>query len=128
MLAHEELWMLAVDGRGHLRAARCVARGGLHGASTRAVDPVRAALRVDATAFVLVHNHPSGDPTPSGEDIVLTEHVANVAAIAQVPLLDHVIVARDGYCSVPLPPSMSCLGGLVNHEARTPEGRAGQSE
>jgi DNA repair protein RadC len=95
-LAHEELWVLAVDGRGHLRAARCVARGGLHGASVRGADPVRAALRLDASAFVLVHNHPSGDPTPSKEDVVLTAQVAAAGAAAHVPLLDHVVVARGG--------------------------------
>lgn len=65
-LAHEELWMLGLDGRGHLRAARCVAKGGLHGAAVRASDPLRVALRVDASAFVLVHNHPSGDPRRAG--------------------------------------------------------------
>ncbi len=103
-LAHEELWMLALDGRGHLRAARCVAKGGLHGAAIRASDPLRAALRVDASAFVLVHNHPSGDPTPSKEDVALTAHIAAAARIAGVALLDHVVVARSGFACVPLEP------------------------
>ena len=101
-LTHEELWMLGVDGRGHLRAARCIARGGLHGAAVRASDPVRAALRVDAAAFVLVHNHPSGDPAPSREDVRLTAQVAAAAATVGVPLLDHVVVARSGFACVPL--------------------------
>ena len=101
-LTHEELWMLGLDGRGHLRAARCIARGGLHGAAVRASDPVRAALRVDASAFVLVHNHPSGDPAPSHEDVRLTAQVAAAAATVGVPLLDHVVVARGGFACVPL--------------------------
>ncbi|MBX3200960.1 MAG: JAB domain-containing protein [Labilithrix sp.] len=101
-LAHEELWMLALDGRGHLRASRCVALGGLHGAAVRAADPIRAALRADASAFVLVHNHPSGDPTPSREDAVLTAEVAAAAQVAGVPLLDHVVVARGGFACVPM--------------------------
>lgn len=105
-LAHEELWMLALDGRGHLRAARCVAKGGLHGAAVRVSDPLRAALRVDASAFVLVHNHPSGDPTPSREDIALTAHVAAAAQIAGVTLLDHVVVARSGFACVPREPPL----------------------
>lgn len=99
-LAHEELWMLALDGRGHLRGARCVARGGLHGASLRAADPIRAALRADASAFVLVHNHPSGDPTPSKEDVALTAAVAAASAVVGVLLLDHVVVARSGFACV----------------------------
>ena len=101
-LTHEELWMLGVDGRGHLRAARCIARGGLHGAAVRASDPIRAALRVEAAAFVLVHNHPSGDPAPSPEDVRLTVQVAAAAAAVGVPLLDHVVVARSGFACVPL--------------------------
>lgn len=82
-LAHEEAWVLALDGRNHLRAARCVARGGLHGATMRASDPIRVALRVDASAFVLVHNHPSGDPTPSEEDIELTAYLAAASVVAK---------------------------------------------
>lgn len=102
-LEHEELWMLALDGRGSLRAARCVAKGGLHGAAVRAADPLRAALRVHASAFVLVHNHPSGDPTPSKEDVHLTAQVAAAAAVVGVALLDHVVVTRDAFACVPLP-------------------------
>jgi DNA repair protein RadC len=100
-LTHEELWMIALDGRGHMRAARCVARGGLHGAAVRAADLLRAALRADASAFVLVHNHPSGDPTPSREDVALTTRVAAAAAVVGVVLLDHVVVARSGFACVP---------------------------
>jgi DNA repair protein RadC len=102
-LTHEELWVVGLDGRGNLRAARLVAKGGLHGASVRAADPIRAALRVEASGFVLVHNHPSGDPTPSREDIVFTEHVALAAAATAIPLLDHVVVAREGFACVELP-------------------------
>jgi DNA repair protein RadC len=99
-LPHEELWVLAVDGRQRVHAARCVARGGLHGMSVTVSDPVRAALRADARAFVMVHNHPSGDPTPSPEDINMTENVALAAKHAGVPLLDHVVVASGGHRSV----------------------------
>lgn len=113
-LTHEELWMLALDGRGHLRSARCVARGGLHGAAVRTADPIRAALRADASAFVLVHNHPSGDPTPSREDIALTAQVAVAAQIAGVPLLDHVVVARCGSACVPI-----ALPSVAENDART---------
>ncbi len=112
-LAHEELWILALDGRGHLRAARCVARGGLHGAAIRASDPLRVALRVDASAFVLVHNHPSGDPTPSREDIALTARVATAAQLAGVVLLDHVVVARSGFACVPLPAAQGTVEGTA---------------
>jgi DNA repair protein RadC len=59
-LDHEELWLLALDGHHGLRAARRVASGGIHGLHVAAPDPLRIALREAASAFVLVHNHPSG--------------------------------------------------------------------
>jgi DNA repair protein RadC len=100
-LDHEELWLLALDGRSRLRAARCVAKGGLHGMGVRAADPLRVALRASASGFVLVHNHPSGDPAPSVEDVAFTRRVAAAAAVVGMPLLDHVVVARGGFASVP---------------------------
>lgn len=99
--AHEELWVLALDGRSKLRAARLVAKGGLHGLGARAADVLRIALRADASAIVLVHNHPSGDPTPSAEDLAFTDAVAVAAQAVGVPLVDHVVVAREGFASVP---------------------------
>ena len=93
-LDHEELWVLALDGRYGLRAARRVAAGGIHGMHVGARDPLRIALREAASAFVLVHNHPSGDPAPSDEDVAFTRAVADGAAVVGTPLLDHVVVAR----------------------------------
>lgn len=101
-LTHEELWVLALDGRSRLRAARCVAKGGLHGLAARPPDVLRVALRADASAIVLVHNHPSGDPKPSPEDVAFTNAVAIAAQAVGVPIVDHVVVAREGFASVPL--------------------------
>jgi len=99
-LEHEELWILAVDGRNHLRGARRVALGGLHGMHVSARDPLRAALREGASAFVLVHNHPSGDPTPSYDDLEFTRAVLAGAEAIATPLIDHVVVARNGHVSM----------------------------
>lgn len=100
-LAHEELWLLAVDGRSRLRACRRIAMGGIHGAAVRASDPLRAALQTSASGFILVHNHPSGDATPSLEDVRFTRAVAAAAVAIGVPLLDHVVVAGSSSSSVP---------------------------
>ena len=67
----------------------------------RAADPIRLALRAAASGFVLVHNHPSGDPAPSAEDVEFTRRVAAAAAVVGTPLLDHVIVASGGFSSIP---------------------------
>jgi DNA repair protein RadC len=95
MLDHEELWVLLLDGRNGLRAARRVASGGIHGLHVSVRDVLRVALREAASAFILVHNHPSGDPTPSGEDGVFTRAVTEGGKLVGCPLLDHVIVARE---------------------------------
>jgi len=92
---HEELWVLALDGRQGLRAARRVASGGIHGLHVGVRDILRIVLKEAASAFVLVHNHPSGDPAPSNEDIAFTRSVAEAALVVGTPILDHVIIARQ---------------------------------
>jgi DNA repair protein RadC len=99
-LDHEQVWVLALDGRNGLRAARRVAEGGLHGCAVDPRDVLRAAVREAASAFVLVHNHPSGDPTPSEEDIELTQMVGRAASVLGTPLVDHVIVAGERHASL----------------------------
>ncbi len=99
-LDHEQVWVLALDGRNGLRAARRIAEGGLHGCSVDPRDVLRAAVREAASAFVLVHNHPSGDPAPSAEDVELTNMVARAASVLGTPLVDHVIVAGGGHASL----------------------------
>jgi DNA repair protein RadC len=95
-LDHEQMWIFSLDGRNGLRSVRRVAEGGLHGCSVAARDILRAALTDAASAIVLVHNHPSGDPTPSIEDVSMTHAVEVAAAAVGVPLVDHVIVTGDG--------------------------------
>jgi DNA repair protein RadC len=99
-LDHEQVWVLALDCRNGLRASRRVAQGGLHGCSIDARDVLRAAVREAASAFVLVHNHPSGDPSPSTEDVDLTHTVARAATAIGTPLVDHVIVGRERHVSL----------------------------
>jgi DNA repair protein RadC len=94
-LDHEELWVLALDGRHGLRAARRVASGGIHGLHIGVRDVLRVALREAASAIVLVHNHPSGDATPSDEDVAFTRAVAEGAAVVGTPLIDHIVIARQ---------------------------------
>jgi DNA repair protein RadC len=93
-LDHEELWALALDGRHGLRSARKIASGGIHGLHVAPRDALRIAVREAASALVLVHNHPSGDPAASSEDVAFTRAVAEAARVVGTPLLDHVIVAR----------------------------------
>jgi DNA repair protein RadC len=95
-IEHEELWVLSLDGRNGLRGARRVAQGGLHGCAVRPRDVLRAALADAAVSVVLAHNHPSGDPTPSSEDLALTHAVADACDVVGIPLVDHVVLSPQG--------------------------------
>ena len=94
-LDSEELWMLCLDGRHGLRAAHMVAKGEMQGLRVNPADVLRQAISEGVSAFVLVHNHPSGDPTPSDEDLEFTRRVALGCAAVGLTQLDHVIVARE---------------------------------
>jgi DNA repair protein RadC len=95
-LDHEEVWLLCLDAKNALRSARRIARGGLHGCALRPADVLRPALEDAASGIVIVHNHPSGDPTPSVADIEMTRCLFEACQILGIQLLDHVIVARSG--------------------------------
>lgn len=99
-LRHEEVWVLCVDGRSALRSSFRVGRGGIHGCSLLPRDILGPVIREAASGFVLVHNHPSGDPNPSAEDIELTRAVSRAAALLGSPLLDHVVVAGSRHKSL----------------------------
>lgn len=99
-LAHEELWALLLDARNRIVGERMLARGGLHACALTARDVLRPVVREAASAFVLVHNHPGGDPCPSREDIAFTRTVSAGATTLGVTLVDHVVVAREGHVSL----------------------------
>ena len=92
----EELWSLSIDGRNGMRSARRIAQGGLHGVHLTARDVLTAGLQDGASAVILVHNHPSGDPMPSREDMEMTHRVAIAGRAVGMPLIDHVIVSSTG--------------------------------
>jgi DNA repair protein RadC len=99
-LEHEEVWLLGLDGRNGLRSAARIAQGGLHGTALTPSDVLRPAVRSGASAIILLHNHPSGDPTPSADDLRMTAALEQACRVVGVPLLDHVVVARGGASSL----------------------------
>lgn len=99
-LDHEEMWVLSLDGRSRVRGSRCASRGGRHGLVVTAREILSLALSDAASAFILVHNHPSGSPEPSPEDVAMTTAVARAASVVGVPLLDHVILAAGSAFSM----------------------------
>ena len=82
-LPQEEFWVLHLDTR---------YRGSLNQATVRVAEVYRDAVRNNAAAIIVVHNHPSGDPTPSPQDVALTRALAEAGRLLDLPLLDHVII------------------------------------
>jgi DNA repair protein RadC len=76
-----------------------VAVGGLTACAVTPADAFRPLLREAAAGVIFAHNHPSGEPSPSDEDVAITRRLRRAGRLLGVPVLDHVIVARDGYFS-----------------------------
>lgn len=97
--ATEEFRVLFLDRKNRLIADEFQARGTVDHAPVYPREVVKRALSLDATALILVHNHPSGDPTPSGADIEMTRKLAEIAKSFDIALHDHLIVGRDEVAS-----------------------------
>ncbi|MFO0686917.1 MAG: JAB domain-containing protein [Sandaracinus sp.] len=95
----ESLWVIGVSAKNTPRVVHCVARGGVESCAVAVRDILRVPVLNACPAFIVVHNHPSGDPHPSADDLMLTERVVRAAELLGVRMLDHVIVAANGYAS-----------------------------
>jgi len=92
----EHFAALFVDGRHRITGAHVVAVGGQHGITTIESRTVfRAAIAACASALILAHNHPSGDPSPSAEDVATTARLMAAGKLLGIPVIDHIIVTRD---------------------------------
>lgn len=110
-LEREMLLGVALTGRNTVKAVVVVSVGGLAGTCVVPRDIFMPMIRHGATGFALAHNHPSGDPTPSRDDVAMTNAVARGAEILGLHLVDHLVVAAGGVVS------FASTGLLpVNHE------------
>ena len=97
---HERFLVLLLDGRHRLLRHEMVSQGTLTASLVHPREVFRPALRESAAALLLVHNHPSGDPTPSAEDREVTARLVRAGELLGVPVLDHVVVAERGWRSL----------------------------
>ena len=97
---HERFLVVLLDGRYRVLRQEVVSQGTLTASLVHPREVFRPALREAAAALILVHNHPSGDPTPSPEDREITARLVKAGEILGVRVLDHVVVAERGYCSL----------------------------
>jgi DNA repair protein RadC len=96
----EEMHVLILDAKHSLIRRRKVAQGSVNFAPVHPREIFAPALRAMAVAVILVHNHPSGDPEPSREDITVTKRLKEVGELIGIRVLDHVVVAKGGWVSL----------------------------
>jgi hypothetical protein len=101
----EGFWVLCLDARGRPLAMSQVSQGTLTACLVHPREVFAPALRCRAHSVVLLHNHPSGDPEPSVEDVALTARLVDAGQILGIPVVDHVVVARTGFRSLGGQPS-----------------------
>ena len=98
-LSVEEFHLLALDTRSRVLRDVLVTRGLLDSSLVHPREVFRAAIAEAAAGIILVHNHPSGDPTPSAEDRAVTRQLVAAGQLLDLPVYDHVIIAGDRYIS-----------------------------
>jgi DNA repair protein RadC len=99
-LDREVFYVLLLDGRNRVRAEVRVSEGSLTAALVHPREVFAPAIRTAAAAIILVHNHPSGDPTPSAEDTALSTRLRQVGELVGIRVLDHVVIGDGRWASM----------------------------
>lgn len=96
----EEAWVLLLNTKNVITHEALVYRGSVNMSYIRAAEVFKPAVKVNATAVIFSHNHPSGDPSPSPEDIQVTRSLLDAGKMLGVELLDHIVVGQNRWVSL----------------------------
>lgn len=96
----EELWVLALSTRNQLLKSELLYIGTVNHSSVRLAEIFEVPIRCHASAIIVVHNHPSGDPQQSKEDVRFTEELVKAGRMMDIGVLDHIIIALEGFTSI----------------------------
>ena len=99
-LEREELRVVMLDTKNHVLRVATVYQGNVSSSLVRVGELFRDAVRLNAAGVILVHNHPSGDPTPSPDDLHLTAEALAAGRLLDIALLDHLVIGHDAYASL----------------------------
>jgi DNA repair protein RadC len=92
--------LLKVSSKNKITHEAMVYRGTVNQAIIRSVEIFKPAAQINATAIVIAHNHPSGSPDPSPEDVAVTRSIVQAGQLLGVELLDHIVVGKDRWVSL----------------------------
>jgi DNA repair protein RadC len=96
----ENLWVLLLDTRNRLIDIEHLYQGSLNSSTVRVAEVFKKAMVMNAAAIIITHNHPSGDPTPSPEDIALTRTLVETGKMLDIQVLDHVVIGGNSFVSL----------------------------
>lgn len=99
-LLQEELCVVILDTRNRLIHNEEVYKDSLNSSQVRIAELFRAAIQRNSASIILAHNHPSGDPTPSPEDVALTRTAVEVGRMMDITMLEHLVIGRGSYVSM----------------------------
>jgi DNA repair protein RadC len=99
-LSQEQLRVLLLDTKNGVMHIQTVYTGTVNASLVRAAEIVRPAVMRNCPSIIIVHNHPSGDPSPSSEDVRMTTQVRQAAAVLDIALLDHVVIGQGRHVSL----------------------------
>jgi DNA repair protein RadC len=99
-LEQENLRLILMDTRSRVLSSPTIYVGSLNTSVIRIGELFRAAIKENAAAFIVAHNHPSGDPSPSPEDVNVTRQLVQAGKLLDIPLLDHIIIGRQRFVSL----------------------------
>ncbi len=96
VLEQEQLRVMLLDTKGRVIQVTTVYQGSVHTTVIRIAELMRAAIRANATAIIVAHSHPSGDPTPSPEDVAVNKEIVAAARLLDIDCLDHIVIGAAG--------------------------------
>jgi DNA repair protein RadC len=99
-LDQEHLKVICVDTKNRVLKVHTVYIGSVNAAQVRVGELFKEALKLNSAAVIICHNHPSGDPTPSPEDIAVTRQIIQAGTLLDVEVLDHLIIGHGQYASL----------------------------
>jgi DNA repair protein RadC len=99
-LEQEELRVLLLDIRNRVLDTVTVYRGSINSSQVRVGELFRTAIRRNAASIIVIHNHPSGDPTPSPDDVAVTRAMTQAGKLLDIEVLDHLVIGRGRFVSL----------------------------
>ena len=100
VLEQEHLRTIMLNSKNHVLKVHTVYVGSVNTASLRVAELFREAVRLNSVAMIVAHNHPSGDPTPSAEDIAVTRQIVEAGKLLNIAVLDHLVIGQQRWVSL----------------------------